>query len=149
MSTQSESSETPSGIPLAPVQLGSRIDHAPTVRKIRVLLIYEQELDQVGLLNSLASWLFSAASGCFLFVGGLRTNAAMQDKLSQKGVALLQFGVPARVVIGIGFSLAGVWAWRSKRSRLEEIKSQAVDIDQSASIALPREAEIAHLSEDG
>ena len=61
----------------------------------------------------------------------------------------MQFGVPAGVVIGIGFSLAGVWAWRSKRSRLEEIKSQAVDIDQSASIALLREAEIAHLSEDG
>lgn len=143
MATQTNPPDQSFSVSPQPSQQSSRIEHAHTVRKMRELLIYEQELDHVGLLNSLASGFFSAASGCILFVIGLVTNAAMQDKLSEKGVALLQFGIPLGIVLGFAFTGAGLWAWATKRTKLSELKKQAIDIDQTVQSPMPPAAQSA------
>jgi hypothetical protein len=137
MATQSNPPEQSYSVSPQTSQQSSRIVPGHTVRKMRELLIYEQELDHVGLLNSLASGFFSAASGCFLFVIGLVTNAVMQDKLSEKGVALLQFGIPLGIVLGVGFTMAGGWSWVTKRTMISELKKQAIGIDQPIQSPMP------------
>lgn len=99
---------------------------------MRELLIYERELDEVGLLNTLATGFISAASASFLFAVGLVTNWLMQGTIDAKGTALLQFGGIAGTVLALGFLGAGIWLWRKRGSRISEIKTQAINVEQVA-----------------
>lgn len=125
--------------PATPVQ-GSRIESGHTVRKMREFVIFEQELDQIGLLNTLSSATFSAASGLFLFVIGLIANAVIQgwSSLPVDAIVLLKLGVPAGVILGLILAVVGYILWRRKGSILATIKEQAVDIEQSTSPPFPR-----------
>ena len=115
----------------------SRIVALPTVRRMRELLVYERELEEVGRLNILTSAFFSAASGCFLFAVGLVVNWLMEGKIDAKGTALLQFGGIAGTLFAIGFTGAGYWAWKTRGTLLDEMKKGAIDVSQSAQPPMP------------
>lgn len=106
---------------------------------MKELTVYADELDQVGLLNTLAVVFFSAASGCFLFVLGVGTDALMQETLSDKAVGLLLFAIPAGIVLGLGFLGGGVWASVNKKSKIDDMKAQAIEIDQPFPPSIPSE----------
>jgi len=97
---------------------------------MRELIVYEKELDDISLLNSLSAWCFTAASGSIFFVIGLIVDALMQSPISDMGKGAIWIAVPIGAVLGIGFIASGTWAWLKKRSNIEEIKSQAVEIEQ-------------------
>ncbi len=106
---------------------------------MKEFVLTEAELDDISLLNTLASGFFSAASGAFLFAVGLYTSAVMQDNLSEGANALLQFGGWVGLILTVICASAGIWAWHKRRSRLTEIKRQAVTIDQmSTVVVVPR-----------
>lgn len=127
-------------VPFTEATTFSAIRPVHTVRRMRQLTVYEEEIDDVALLNNLASWFFSAASGCFLFSVGLVITWLMQGTLSEKGTGLLQFGAPAGAIFAIGFAIAGVWAARTKASRIRDIKAEAVEIPQTPQRLMPVQA---------
>ena len=138
MATESPGDTTGSLSPPAPVQ-GSRIEHGHTVRRMRELVIYEKELDDVGLLNTLSWTCFSAASGCFLFAIGLITSAVIQGfgSLPVEAIVLLKLGIPIGLVLSAGFAFAGYFLARRKHSTLSAMKQQAEDIEQIAPSPIP------------
>ncbi len=97
---------------------------------MRELLVYDHELEDVGMLSTLATGFFSAASGCLFFVIGLITTALMQDKLGDKAIATLQLGIPVGIILMLAFTSAGIWAKKNRSSRVETMKQQAIDIEQ-------------------
>lgn len=121
---------------LVPPPQGSSIKPAHTVRTMRELNIYEEELDHVSLLNSLSAWCFSAASGSALFAIGLITNASMQEDVSQRAWGVLFVGVPIGVLLSAGFLVAAFWALKAKGSRVSAMKRQAVDIEPQVPSAI-------------
>lgn len=119
------------GIP----QQFSSLPHTHTVRQMKEFVLTEAELDDISLLNTLASGFFAAASGAFLFAVGLYTSAIMQGTLSEKATALLQFGGVTGLILAVACVGVGSWAWCKRRSRLTEIKRQAVAIDQMSAVS--------------
>jgi hypothetical protein len=115
---------------LAPSDQGSRIEGRATVRKLRELVVYPHEIDHVSLLNSLTASFASAASASLAFVIGLVTNALMQDRVSERAQGMLWVGVPAGLLLTLVFTIAAVWALRTRMSASDELKNQAVDIEQ-------------------
>ncbi len=113
---------------LSPSVQGSSIQPVYTVRHMRQLNIFEEELDHVSLLNSLSAWCFSAASGSALFAIGLLTNAAMQENVSQRAWGVLFVGVPIGVLGSVGFLLAACRALKTKGSRVGDMKLKAVNV---------------------
>ena len=97
---------------------------------MRQFVVAEAELDQISLLNTATNWLFSAASGAFLFALGLAVNGIIEGNLTEKGMALLQFGIPSGVLLSIIFTGVGILSWWKRRSILNNLKQQSEDIDQ-------------------
>jgi hypothetical protein len=104
---------------------------------MRELLIYEQELDDVALLNTLVTFFSSAASAISFLVLGIVANALMQDKISDKAAGMLWFAIPAGVVLTVLFAGAALVSWKLKGSRVATMKQAAVDITQPNQQAIP------------
>lgn len=107
---------------------GSAINPVYTVRPVKQVVVYETELDHIGMLNTLASSLFSAASAFFLFAVGLVTSWLIQGKLTDKGAALLQFGAPVGALLGIALLVLGVWTSKTRNSTVQDLKNSAVEV---------------------
>ena len=95
-------------------------------------VLAEAELDQISLLNTLASAFFSAASAAGLFAVGLYATATIQGNLSEGASVFVQFGEIVGGIFAGVFALVGLWALRKKKSKVSEIRSQSVVIDQVA-----------------
>ena len=77
---------------------------------MRQYVLTDAELFDISLLNTITNYCFSAASGTLLFVVGLATSAIIEGKLTEKGIALLQLGIPVGLVLVIVFVTRLVWS---------------------------------------
>ena len=58
----------------------------------------------------------------------------MQDPISDMGKGALWIGVPTGIILGLGFVGAGTLAWKRKNSSINEIKQQAVEVQQTVPV---------------
>lgn len=136
MASQSNpSSDKPLSPPVS--QQFSSLQPRHTSRQMRQYVLDEAELDSISLLNTAASWCFSAASGVFLFGVGVVVSVIIDGSLTEKGEVMVWVVVPAAFIFASALAIVGWLAWKKKRSVLSALKGQSLDIDQTSLISAP------------
>jgi mannose/fructose/N-acetylgalactosamine-specific phosphotransferase system component IIC len=104
---------------------------------MREYVVTEAELDQISLLNTMASAFFSAASAAASFAVSLFASATVQGSLTEGATVFVHTGEIVGGILATGFAIAGCVALFKKRSKVSDIRRQAIPIDQVSAIPTP------------
>ncbi len=106
-------------------------------------VITEAELDEISLLNTLASVCFSLGSAAILFAVGLLSSAVIQGTLSERANGFVQMGEWVGFIIGGLAMFFGILAWVKRYSKVNLIKRLAEEVEQPSSVAqLPMSSQL-------
>ncbi len=98
-------------------------------------VLTDAELDEISLLNTLASVCFSIASAAILFAVGLLSSAVIQGTLSERAIGFVQMGEWTGFTIGGLAMIFGIWAWAKRYSKVNLIKRQAEEVEQPNTVS--------------
>jgi hypothetical protein len=102
-----------------------------TERRVRQLVILEDELEDLSGLDSLTTFCLGISSFCLSFALSVYTLRQVQDQLSSNAEGFTYFALRAALALGTLFALGGFIMWRQRKSKFSKIKDQLYNKPQS------------------
>lgn len=94
-------------------------------RTMRVLAVFETEVDALSSLNTQSTVFSSFGSAALSFAIGIWTNAGFSEKLTPIGSAASMYVAPLFLAIGIMCFGVAAWAYWKRRKTLIDIRLQS------------------------
>lgn len=98
---------------------------------MRELLILEDELEDLGAWDTLTIFFSSLASFFFSYSLSVFTILQVEENLSDNAEGFIYFALFAGLVLGVLFGIAAVLMWLRRKSKIETIKRQSINLPQS------------------
>lgn len=104
---------------------GALVQPTYMFRTSRVYAVNENELDQIGTLDVISTFLFSVSGSCASFALSLGVSEKMNPTSTPDGKAIVALGVPAGWGAAVVCLVLGLWAWCKKGGTLKAIRSES------------------------
>lgn len=104
---------------------GATVKTTYVEREVKVLAVFDTEVDAISSLNAQATVFFSVGAGLISLAGGIWTTAVFSEKLTAAGQVATDVGAPVLGALSLIFFGLALWAWWKRRSALNTIKKQS------------------------
>lgn len=101
-----------------------------TGRNVKAYGVTENEIEQLGMFNTLTTIFFSVGTGVLTFGVGLFVNWIMAGMPSSYGEVLAKVGGSICIIMGVVFYVVGIILRRQRKSTIQRIKTDSFPIDR-------------------